>query len=335
MKRKLVAGLVLITALALAGCGSKAENNETVEIPSAVSIESEGAESTEASKEEASSEAQEGEQKESEEASSEAAQPEAKKEPTDVQKDTVMLGDIDGDGVEEYVVTEYSNDGYWNEEDVLRWTLYFDDEEIYQGYHVLFCDFDAEFVDLDENGIEEILVHVYPHVNSMPLEEFVVLKVDDSGYRELENTYELNGEADNNPFPVQVLYGEAKNTFEIVVEERKGVEAERFVYDITEHYQLVMDEADPTDSLYILADNILNQDVYHTGDVMGSTAAWGIWSVSVDQVDGVNCLVASHGITGLDGKWDYLGNLDVYFNYDSQGKIHVLRADFVPNEEII
>lgn len=331
MKKKLVAAFLMVSTFVLAACGNSNGGSETtVETP--VVISSEALESTEESTTEESSE--EVSVEASEESSTEESKVEesAPAEPTDVETERIDLGDIDGNGVEEYIVKELSNDGYWNVEDALRWTMYFNEEEIYQGYHFLNCNYEAEFVDLDQNGIEEVLIYIYPYVNSMPLEEFVVLKTSDDGWKELENTTELNGNSDDNAFPVQVLYGENKGNFDLIIEERNGVEVERITYDVTKHYQDFLDNSNDS-FLSKLAEDILKNDKYTTGDVVGATAAWGIWELRVEQEEGVNYLVATHEIFGLEGsKYDDLGTLDVYFNYDAQGKIHVEKAEFIPYE---
>ena len=72
--------------------------------------------------------------------------------------------------------------------------------------------------------------------------------------------------------------------------------------------------------------------VLAVGDVVGNPLPWGIWEIWSGTYKGENCLIAEHGLGGPDGKYDYYGNADIYFNYDADGKIKILDMVFRPTE---
>ena len=65
---------------------------------------------------------------------------------------------------------------------------------------------------------------------------------------------------------------------------------------------------------------------------MGEAAAWGVWELERSSFEGKDCIIATHGIQGLGGKFDMLGTADVYFKYDAMGKIKVLKLEFKPED---
>lgn len=248
------------------------------------------------------------------------------------------LGDIDRDGTDEYIIAQSveENDNY-----KFLWDLYFDGEIIYHGENVLPCHFDeAWYIDLDEDGKEEIFIPFYPEVNSMPQTQYVALKKSGASWKELENT-DVGYESDNytNAFPLHVTRG--KSTGDVKnVEENSGIYVhitcdgyEQFVgYDIKEHYTKLYNSEDGI--LKSVANDILYTDKYsQPGTDLGGPAAWGVWEIKRGTFDGKDCIIATHGIEGLGGKFDIFGTADVYFNYDKNGKIRVLNLSFSPSED--
>ena len=235
------------------------------------------------------------------------------------------FGDLNGDGTNEYIMM----DSYrW---DPVIWTLYVDGTEAYRTDNNNYCRFEAKYIDLDEDGEGEILVIIYPNVNSAMLEEYVVLKNTDKGWIELDNTAKWSnnqGLGTFNHFPITVLYGKEKNTFEITLE---GFGT--FVTDITDHYQEILDsyEEDPgkeNDEFYNKAKDILINGKYSAGDEVGGSPDWGIYRIETGIYDGRNCIIARESISGPLYRWDPIGDLNVYFNYDNDGKIQILGAEF-------
>ena len=81
-----------------------------------------------------------------------------------------------------------------------------------------------------------------------------------------------------------------------------------------------------------LAKDVLQNNTYKAGNVFGRSAGWGLWSVEPASYNGVDCLKAVQGICSIEGqKGDVLGTLDIFFNYDSNGQIHVLDMKFHQN----
>ena len=252
--------------------------------------------------------------------------------------DKIVLGDIDQDGTEDYIIAQSVEE---NENYRFLWDLYFNGNIIYHGENVLPCHFDeAWYMDLDGDGKEEIFVTVYPAVNSMPQTQYVALKKSGSSWKELENT-DVGYESDNytNAFPLHVTRG--KSTGDVKnVDENSGIYVhitcdgyDQFVgYDIKEHYTKLYNSEDGV--LKSVANDILYTDKYsQPGTDLGCPAAWGVWEIKRGTFDGKDCIIATHGIEGPGGKFDILGTADVYYNYDKNGKIQVLNLSFSPSED--
>ena len=234
------------------------------------------------------------------------------------------LGDLDQNGVEDYFVSVKEEESPYQ----FFWDLEFNGETIYHGKNELRCHLnDAWYLDLDEDGEKEILIAIYPEVNSMPQTQYVALKKENSGWKELENT-DVGYESDHytNAFPIYLRKGKG-NLFEIGCEGCDKV----IEYDYTEHYtQIINTEEGPLKST---AKDILLTDKYSTpGTEMGGAAAWGVWQISKGTYDGKDCMIATHGVQVLGDKWDIIGQADVYFKYDKNGKIRVLDLEFNPDD---
>ena len=236
-----------------------------------------------------------------------------------------IIGDIDNNGIQDRIIYREHEE---NESYTFLWDLEFDGEIIYHGENVLPCHFgDVWYLDLNEDGKEEIFINVYPAVNSMPQTQYVALKKDASKWVELENT-DVGYDSDNytNAFPITVLKGKGKNIFEISC---KGLE-DVIEYDITDYYTELYNSEEG--ELKSVAKDILYSEKYSSpGTTVGSPAAWGVWEIARGTFDGKDCIIATHGIQGLGGKFDILGTADVYFKYDQNGQIRVLHMEFTPS----
>lgn len=235
------------------------------------------------------------------------------------------VGDIDANGEEEYFLidNEYSKPEYDG-----HLSFYLNGESIYEYDSILRTSpGNAECVDLDLDGEKEIFLTFYPYVNSMPLIEYIVLKRTSSGWKTLEM---IHGETMlDNGFPIAVKYGKQKNTIEISCE---GIE-KKIVYDITDHYEAMIDEYQESGLQVGTLEYILEGDYYTAGDEFGEVAAWGIWDIVSSIYEGDHCLIATHGIQGPEGKFDMLGKLDVYFRYNEDGRVKIVNIEFRVTEE--
>ena len=232
--------------------------------------------------------------------------------------------DLDGDGIEEYVLIERGDFLGLNSVNG-RLTVFVNDEPVYQYTEELWIvGVDAmEYLDLDGDGQEEIFVTFMPSVNSMPLEEWFVLKETDNSWELLE-MYHYGDYMLDNSFPINVVW--EQNDFDFVIR-CEGWEGE-IAFDATEHYAKMKEEAEFGNGAY----EAFMEGPYQPGSVVGSPLSWGVWNMQSGTYEGENCLIAEHGLGGPWGKYDYYGNAYVYFNYGEDGKIKVLHMEFEPAE---
>ena len=247
---------------------------------------------------------------------------------TGVTTDTISLGDIDNNGMQDAIIAEgaAAKGPLWEDEYNLRWTLILNDAPVYIGYNRLMCSFKAECIDIDDDGENEIFIMVSPRVNSMPLEEYVVLKKEAAGegdeWKELQNT-----SADGtNAFPIRGYAGkESPAIIDIICEGFDNVKVIRA--DTTRHYQEILDKYKDNkgfELMYKYADAVLNGEKYSPGEQVAQTTPWGIHKLRTDNIDGHACIVATHGF----------GSIDIYFNYDAEGRIHVLKMSMRPYDGV-
>lgn len=231
-------------------------------------------------------------------------------------------GDIDGNGIEErMIIRESTEEGFY-----AHVAFYFNGKRIYEHDDILLCSPDdyksSGYVDLDNDGKKEVFFSFCPQVNSMPLEEYAVVKKVGDEWKTLEI---IEGEDSlDNGFPISITYHD-NCLLEIKCE---GYD-KSVMYDARKHYenQKMVDE--------INADyyqRILDGKEYKDGDVCGTVAAWGVWDVYVDEYNDQPCIIANHGINGDYGKYDMYGTVDVYFNYDSNGEVNILDMVFTEYE---
>lgn len=229
------------------------------------------------------------------------------------------MGDLDENGVPEYVVISFLED---NPDYDGHLEFYFNGELIYEFDDILWMSpGEAEYIDLDGDGKKEIFFTFWPHVNSMPLVEYAVLKQTGGSWELLEM---IHGETMlDNGFPIASRYGKEENTLVITCE---GTDQE-IVYNFKEYYENRIREeqesgGDPRQYAEVL------EGRYNEGDKFGGIAAWGVWEIGSGTYNGRNCLVATHGLEGPLGKWDMIGLVDVYFDYDTEGRVNILNLEF-------
>ena len=238
--------------------------------------------------------------------------------------------DLDNNGVEEYgkVYKLDTKEGY-----VCRTLFYWNGEVIYDyefSYETSMGD--AEYLDLDGDGEKEIFLTFWPNVNSMPLIEYIVLKQkSDMLWEPLELIH--GATMMENAFPISVTRGTTE--WEAVIS--CGDLEKKVIFDL-EFYRTKLEEQwEKEESEYkdYLKTLILD---YNRGFpkesewyTFGSVCAWGIWNIKSGEYEGQPCLIATHGIQGYD-KFDFWGTMDVYFNYDTQGKTRFLDMEFHNSE---
>ena len=235
---------------------------------------------------------------------------------TDRYIETVFWEDLDGNGEQEYLVIE-------NDTNYGSLTMYFNEEPVYKYEEELrIIGVDAkEYIDLDKDGEKEIFVSFLPSVNSMPLEEWFVLKQGESGWELLE-MYHYGEDMLDNGFPLSVTLQEKDYQLLIACE---GCE-KTIPYDATDHYAEKEKEKEFGDPSY----DAYTESNFEKDDIVGGTCAWGVWYIRSGVYEGENCLIAEHGLQGPGGKYDFYGCVDVYFNYDKAGKVAILNLEFRP-----
>lgn len=236
-------------------------------------------------------------------------------------------GDIDKNGTKDYILVDPN--GEYGAGD---WNLVFNEEEIYSGKIDMETDFDTCYLDVDNDGNEEIIVYINPHVNSLPYAKYLVIKKDGNNLMELQNSEEFGMKDDNgdpnNSFPIKVTVGDDRKTGVISID---GTD-KKITFDLEKHYKKLKKEQKGND-LDAIAKGYLNGTKYSAGDVIGGPADWGIWDIKAAKVDGKNCLIARQGLCSKEGgKFDMYGTIDVYFGYDENGKIVVDKAVFNENK---
>ncbi len=243
-------------------------------------------------------------------------------EPGDEWSEKIPWGDLDGDGTEEYILLET---GDFLGQNVVngRITMYMNDEPVYQYTEELriFGVGDKAYLDLNGDGQEEIFVSFFPAVNSASLEEWFVLEKTEDGWQMLE-MYHAEGDMLSNEFPITVVLDKKDFGLSIRCE---GWE-EEIPFDATAHYERKKEELENGNDAY----KEFMEGQYKVGDVVGGPLPYGIWEIKSGIYKGENCLIALHGLGGPAGMYDDYGGVDVYFNYDENGKIRILDVEFSP-----
>ena len=238
--------------------------------------------------------------------------------------------DLDNNGVEEYAKV-YQIDT--EQENICRYIFYWNGEAIYEYENSYgMSPGEAEYLDLDGDGQKEIFLTFWPKVNSMPLMEYVVLKQKtDMSWETLEMIH--GEEIYQNAFPISITKG--KNEWEAVIS--CGDLEKEIIFDLAFYRSKLEEQWEKEESEYKEYLEIVISD-YKRGFpeesewyTFGSVCAWGIWNIKSGKYQGQPCLIATHGIQGYD-KFDFWGELDVYFNYDAQGKTRFLDMEFRNSE---
>ena len=238
--------------------------------------------------------------------------------------------DLDKNGIEEYAKV-YQIDT--EQEYICRYIFYWNGEAIYEYENSYgMSPGEAEYQDLDRDGEREIFLTFWPHVNSMPLMEYIVLKQNkDMSWKTLEIIH--GEEIYNNAFPISIAKG--KNEWEAVIS-CEGLE-KTVSFDIAYYHAKLLElRGAVSGEEWDYLTKLINDYKYGFPETsewysFGTVCAWGIWNIKSGEYQGQPCLIATHGIQGYD-KFDFWGELDVYFDYDAQGKTRFLDMRFRNSE---
>jgi hypothetical protein len=237
------------------------------------------------------------------------------------------IGDIDGNGQIERVIYSSDDGTTYN-----KLTFVFNGENIYEHEDLLTVEIGdtVEYQDIDRDGENEIILELYPWVNSMPLVEYAVLKKVEGTWTKLE-TY-LGEDILDNTFPISVTKGNGK--FEAIIS-CAGYDGS-VSFDAEPIYNYWKDSPESNSSLSDEITSFYENDFVTTeiGNECGGSLAWGIWDIEMSEYDNHPCIVAMQAIAGRD-KYDLWGYLYISFDYDSAGKIRILNLDFKMDEEYL
>ena len=233
--------------------------------------------------------------------------------------------DLDQNGIKEYTKVYQINT---EQEYTCRYIFYWNGKAIYEYENSYgMSPGKAEYLDLDKDEEKEIFLTFWPHVNSMPLMEYIVLKQkEDVSWVPLEM---IQGEEIyQNAFPISITKG--KNEWEAVIS-CEGLE-KTVSFDIAYYHGKLLELRENVDEVKDYLSALINDYKYGFPETsewytFGSVCAWGIWEIKSGEYQGQPCLIATHGIQGYD-KFDFWGELDVYFDYDAYGKTRFLDMEF-------
>ena len=252
-------------------------------------------------------------------------------EPNIPAEDKATFGNIDGIGNVDINLKQYMDpeEGYING---TTWEVLVNNQTVFtSGNEWMYASdlFSAYGMDLDQDGQKELVVVATPMVNSYSFQNYVVLKNVGGTWTQLMNSYagQVNEDGDpSNAFPVQVTMGSTPGMIDVALDGCNTI-----TVDERQYYADMM-EFEGDNYLGQLAKDVLQNNTYKAGNVFGRSAGWGLWSVEPASYNGVDCLKAVQGICSIEGqKGDVLGTLDIFFNYDSNGQIHVLDMKFHQN----
>lgn len=234
--------------------------------------------------------------------------------------DSVELDDIDGNGQKEFIT-------YIGEADMRnRFVFSFNEEAIYEHVDLLPVDIGgAEYMDLDHDGENEIVIVMFPHVNSMPLVEYAVIKRAGDSWKKLEMYQGANNQ--DNSFPIRVVKEEGDFVAGIYCE---GQDTPPVIFTVENQYEYWKEYVKdyPISPFNEIVDFYEAYQEKGVGAEIAATCAYGVWDIQSGEYEGLPCLIAEQGIQGY-AREDFWGNVFVYFDYDAQGKIHILDTKFV------
>lgn len=313
--RSILLIISLCACLSLTGCKVESKYSNTVSIPTTDDEEYEKTDDSSFSFTEV-------EPKENTEPKGEEVKENVKKE----NGMKTEFSDVDGDGNVEYAMTYEVNDG-----DLITGAieLYFNNELIYEYQEELLMDpGKLAYEDLDADGEKEIFFSFYPRVNSMPLEEYVVLKKTGGTWNKLKTPVDSLG---SNSFPIHIKYG--SSPCELIIS-CDGYE-ETIVYDAEAHYEKMAEDTKNDENKQSFNEEfnrMLRGEGYEEGAEFGMVMPWGVWEIDTVTVDDKPMLKARQGIAGQLERYDQLGDLFIYFDFTDNGKLKIEKLEFFDYE---
>lgn len=227
------------------------------------------------------------------------------------------LGDLNGDGQRDYI--EYTGmDGYYN-----HLALYLTGEGAIYEY-----EFESDIgenaavraVDLDRDGVDELLVTISPRANITSSVDYAVLKKVADGWKRLDESKSDDGAMF---FPIHFTHDQQY----VVNITCDGIERQSsFDMEYLWRYWKNVGGANTNSSEQIL-DNYAEIYKSPKGTQVGELMGSGIRNVGLLKYDGYPCLVAEYGIGGRNQD-DFWGNAYFLFDYDTNGKIRILDFGF-------
>ncbi|MCQ2540301.1 MAG: hypothetical protein MJ114_07640 [Acetatifactor sp.] len=250
---------------------------------------------------------------------------EAPAEP-DSKERRIYYSDVDGDSTVEYAVFSGEDEMY------NIFDFYFNGELVYHHEDLLPVDIYGDriaYLDLDGDGEKELFLAILPHVNSMPLMEYAVIKKVEDQWKPLE-VYQGETMLDNT-FPIHVVKEKGKYTAAVYCE---GLENHTIFFSVEPIYNYWKEYAEEEEgsslgwsTRYYFEQEVFKQGI---GGEVAHTSAWGVWEAYADTFEGKPCLVAEQGIEGYS-KYDSWGTVKIYFDYNEQGRIRLLHLEFTPH----
>lgn len=171
-----------------------------------------------------------------------------------------------------------------------------------------------EYLDLDGDNANEIFITAGTNANCRPYEEVLCLKQTDGKWNRMD--YPKN-EGGYNEFSFKITSG--KNEFDFIISSDDTNQVIQF--DASRFFSDNDSGNDDTIQSY-------RNNHYKEGDEVGFISAWGIWEAKTGTYKGRNCIIALQGIEGPYGHG--LGEVNIYFVYDEQGKVDILNVEYLP-----
>ena len=217
--------------------------------------------------------------------------------------------DIDDSGVEDLVRIMEREDGSEYVQVIFNGTDIFQ----YEWDELGLISIDTfEYLDLDDDGENEIFITVYPNVNSRPLIEVLTLKQSNVGWSNME--VPLN-ELWNNCFTFHITRG--KEEFDFIISSEYT--DQRIHFDASSFYEDGPDSNPSSLQAY-------RNNHYKEGDQVAFISSWGIWEAQTGTYNERNCIIAQQGIEGPYGNG--LGRVIIYYAYDKTDSIEVLNIEY-------